>query len=349
MKLSQAAGMLAAVLFMATSFQPAGAYAETIIRYADYSPNRGTRAEQVEWFLNEIEKQSEGRIKIDAQWGGALLPAKGMFDGIKAGVAGMGTVTAAYSPKELTAYRVGDIPILNPNEVAEAMALYDLATTDDDMKKEFDRAGVVYVANYTVGPNQMICKGDPITTLEGFKGKKVRYVGEYGKILGEFGAIPVVLALPEAYKALDSGLIDCSQTYGYVTLAYKLHEVANQFVVFDAGTIASNGIFMNKDQFEALEPADQKMILELGRQMTERNARAIRVGNQAAIKKMAEGIDGHVVNVTYLSNEERAKLSKASDKYIQNWIDEADKLGYDGAKLAQEYEALVNKYTTAEK
>lgn len=334
--------LIAAALLSITTFATP-ALSETVLRYADHGANRGARAGNAEWFMNEIGKRTNGNVKVELHWAGALLGAKAMLEGLNSNVASIGTLIGSYFPKEFTAYRVGNLAIENPDEVAGAISMHELATTNKDLIAEFDRQEIKYLASYTVGPIQMICNGDPITKLEDFKGKKIRYAGDYGKILADYGAIPVALSVTKAYQALDTGLIDCSQTYGYLTTAFKLYEVANQYVIFNAGTLQSNGIFMNKEAFEALAPADQKIIEEIGAEMTERNARAIRDANHAAINKLEAGIDGHKVNVSYLSDDARKSLDDASGKYVAEWIAEAKKRGFDGASVLAEFQALIAK------
>lgn len=339
-------GLAAAMAWAMITTAAAPALGQTVLRYADYGPNRGTRAAEVEKFLQDVETRTEGRVRLEPHWGGALLGATKMLDGLSTGVTAFGVITAAYFPTQLYGYRVGDLPLRNSHEVAGALALYELASTNEQLKAEFDRANVVYIANFSVGPVQLICKGEPVETLDDLKGRKVRYVADYGKIFAEFGAVPVALPFPEAYQGLDTGLIDCSQTYGYTTRSYRLHEVGDHFLVLDWGTIQGNAIFMNKGAFEALSEEDRQHLLDAGRAMTESNARAIRAENQAVIRQLPDGIDGHKVTVSRLSEADLARLDEvgSSDAFAKAWIEESRKYDLDGAAILAEYKALLDKY-----
>jgi len=323
----------------------APAMAQTVLRYADYGGNRGIRADYVTAYLDEIEKRSEGRIKIERHWAQALLPATRMLDGVRNGVADIGTITAGYSPRDqLFAYGVGDLPVRNPNEVAGAEALYELTTTNPVLQDEMDRLGLVYLMNYSVGPIQMVCKGEPLAHVEDFDGKKVRATSDYGEIYGEFGATAVVIPLPKAYQGLDTGMIDCSQAYGYIVESYKLYEVADSFTAINGATIQSNGMFMNKRSFEALDPKDQKMIVELGREYNRKTAEAMRARNQEVIAQLPEGFEGKKMPVHAFSEEDLAKLDEASQPIIDAWIEDAKKMGVDGAALVKDYKDLLAKH-----
>lgn len=329
---------------LATTLAGAAA-AQTTISFADYGPNRGDRAGTVQEFFAEIKERSGGEIEIVEHWGGALLGAKNGFKGLQSGVADMSTITAVYAPQDLFGYRVGDLPIASENEVAQSMALYELATTNEGLQAQFDRAGVVYIGNYTVGPIQMVCNGVDLQSFDDLKGKKVRYTAEYGKIFDDLGVTTVELSTPEIYQALSTGLVDCAQTYAYTTLSYKLIEVSDQFVIFDLGTLGSNAIFMNKNSFERLSPEQQEIVVTAGRNLTENNARTIREANQKAITEFPNGIDGKELTVTRISAEDREMIEEASQKYIDAWIEESSDYGLDGQAIVDQYRSLIDQST----
>lgn len=324
---------------------PVAAEAQSVLRYADYSANRGIRAETVIEFFEEVERRSEGRIRIEQHWGQALLPAAEILDGVINGVAAIGTVSAVYGPDDIFAYSVGDLPITNPHEVAGSMAMYELATTHPALISEFEDLGVVYLMNYSVGPIQMVCSGAPPATIDDFRGKRVRATADYGQIYGSFGAVHVPLTLPESYSALDTGMIDCSQAYGYVVESYRLQEVADSFVVIDGSTIQSNGMFMSQREFDALSPEDQEMLIELGREYTRIGAERIRERNLAVIEQLGgEGLDGHTLEIVHFKDEDRAKLEEAGQPFLDAYVTRGEQRGVDAAGLIEDYRALLESH-----
>lgn len=322
----------------------AQAQAQTVLRFADYGPNRGSRAEEQMWFADELAKRTDGRVRIEFHWGGALLSATGMLDGVTSGVAAMGAITAAFFPQQLYAYSVGDAMIAVPDSVASSMALYEMGTSDEQMLAEFERAGLVYIANYTVGPIQFICTGSPIATLDDLRGKKVRYSGDIGKVLEQLGATTVPLPLPEVYQGLDTGLIDCAQTYAYTAVSYNLFEVSNQYLDVNWATLGSNGILMNKSQFEALNEEDRQALRELGREFTERLARRIEVDNRQVIDNFRAGYEGRTINVVIPGPDEIARLDEIGRPFVDEWIGRGTSVGADGAQLLETYRTLIDKY-----
>jgi len=75
----------------------------------------------------------------------------------------------------------------------------------------------VYLGSYSTSAVQLICKGEPVLSVDDLKGKKIRGIGVYGKVFKELGANLVSMSYYKAYQALDTGLLDCTQGYSYAT------------------------------------------------------------------------------------------------------------------------------------
>ncbi|MBT4019088.1 MAG: TRAP transporter substrate-binding protein DctP [Alphaproteobacteria bacterium] len=261
--------LAAGVLSMALA---APVQAAQVLTFTDNSPNRGTRAESMGWFADEVAKRTNGELKIEFHWGGALLKAKAAAKGIGAGAADMGTIIGVYNPKLHPAYLLTDLPTEYSDHWVGTRAVYEMATTNAALKAEFDKLNLHYVSNFTTTQIQLICKGKPIKSIADIQGIKVRGVGVYGKVFKDIGATPVRISAYKAYSGLDTGLINCAQVYAYFIPATKMYEVAKEVTVLDWGALMSLGYVMNKDVWESLSPAHQKVINELGSEYIEKNA-----------------------------------------------------------------------------
>lgn len=335
--------MMGAVLALGAAMAVGGAQAATVLTYADASPNRGARAKALNWFAQELENRSKGDLKIDFQWGGALFDAKSSLRGIGDGVADMGTVIGVYTPKQTHLYNVADLPLGNPDAWVGMRATYDLARSNETLQKTFADHNVAFVTNFSTSAVQITCKGGAIRTVGDIKGKKVRGVGAYGKVFGDFGANMVRMSIYKAYQGLDSGLIDCSQGYTYAFHVLKQYEVADSLTIFDWGQIAAFGVFMNKDAYEGLSDSQKKVLHEVSAEFADHYGEMLEKANVVAEEKMAAGIDGRKMEVIRLSADERAKLLDASTKYIDEWI---KKGGKPAQGVLDAYRTLVAKYAT---
>lgn len=322
----------------------AEASAQTVLRYAEFGPNRGTRAEALNWFADELKKRSGGEMEVEFHWGKALLGTKAAMKGIGDGVADMGSFIGFFTPKELRGYNIGDLPVANADEWVGMRAMYDLATGNQALKDEFAKQNLVYVTNYTTGPIQLICT-EKVSGLEGLKGIKLRGSGPYGKTFSDLGADVQRMGQPKVYQALDSGLITCNQNYYYSMRAYKQYEVAPEVLELDWGQNMSFGIAMNKDVYDGLSDKNKEILQELGSEFVDHFAQLMieqRAGHKSA---MEAGIDGKSISVTRLPDGERAALQEAGEKYIDAWVAEAKADGVDGEAILADYQGLIDKYT----
>ena len=111
--------------------------AETVLRFAEYGPDKGPRAQALHWFADELAKRSDGRLKMQINFGGSLIKAKGVLKGVASGIGDLGTIVGVYTPTELLNFRVGDTPSGNDDTWVGVRAAYQLATENATVQAEF--------------------------------------------------------------------------------------------------------------------------------------------------------------------------------------------------------------------
>ncbi len=316
------------------------ASAESLLRWSDGGPNRGIRAKSYEWFAEEAAKRTNGEVKFEFHWAGALLKSKASLKGVGAGAADVATAIAAYTPKELIAYSVGDLPLQISDTWVTLRATYELATTHPALVKMFDGLNLIYLSNVTTSASQLICTKQHIETIEDFKGKKIRAVGVYGKVFKDLGANMVRMSQSKVYTALDSGVVECNQNYTYAIPVFKQHEVAKKMTKLDWGQFLGFGIIMNKEVFGKLSPASQKAMREIGSDYIDFYAKNITEANAESL----ETIKAAGVEIMELPAAEKAKLQAAAQSHIDGWVKRADKAGLPGQDIFDAYQKLLQKY-----
>jgi TRAP-type C4-dicarboxylate transport system substrate-binding protein len=317
------------------------ASAETVLIHGEAGPNRGARADALQWFADEVADRSNGDLKIDIQWGGALFKANAAVQSIRDGVADMGSVIAVYFPQEMAGYGIADLPVNNPDAWVGMRATDELMRNSDAIAADLADKNLVYIGTWTTSQVNIGCKDAAIRTADDVAGLKVRGVGAYGKVFGEMGANMVPMSIYDAYQGLDTGLLDCSQGYSYAVAALKQAEVMDSYTILDWGQVGGLGIFMNKDTFDSLSADQQEVILDTGADMADEFGRMINAANDKAIASMQE----QGVEVIQLPAEERAKMVEMGKPFIGEWVQTADSIGLPGQALLDEYMALIAKYT----
>jgi TRAP-type C4-dicarboxylate transport system substrate-binding protein len=320
------------------------AQAQKTLNYTDESPNRGSRAEAIAWFAEQLDKRTNGQVKMKAHWGGALMKAVAATKGIGSGAADMGLIIGSYNPKLHHLYMLADLPTEYSDPWVTSRGIYKTATTNKDMRAEFEKLNLKYVTNITTGPIQLICKNKVVEKLSDLKGLKVRGISVYGQVFKDLGAVPVRVNTYEAYQGLDTGLIDCSQTYGYAIPAFKLQEVSNELTMLDWGGLGAVGVFMNLDTFKGLTPEQQKVVDELGSEFIDFFSQKLVAGNDDAYSKLKAGIDGHQLRFHQISDAEKAGLLKAGAAYTDEWREKAKALGADPDRVIADFTAALKQF-----
>lgn len=340
MKFIRIAACMAAVAM--SSALAGNAYAKTL-RFAEFGPNRGDRAAAVQWLADEIKKRSGGSLEIEFHWGGALLSTKAVLKGVSDGVADMGSIVGFLTPKELRAYNLADLPVDNSDEWVGLRAVYKLSTEHPAFKKEFDKAGVAYVTNFTTGPIQLICK-KPVKSLADLKGTKVRGSGPYGKAMSDLGAAVQGMGQPAVFEALDSGLIECNQNYYYAIKAYKQYEVAPYVTELNWGANMSFGVIMNKATYDGLSAAEKKAVNEAGSAFIDHFAKVMIEGKEKDKAAMLAGIGGKSIKLVDFPAADRTKILSAGQKYVDDWAATVSKDGLDGKGILAAYEKNIAEF-----
>lgn len=318
----------------------AGAANAQTLFVGEAGPNRGARGESLNFFAEQVEEMSGGDLSLNIQWGGALFKAGAALSGIADGVADMGTIIAVYFPQEMAPYRIADMPLENSDAWVGMKATDDIMRSNEGIQKHLADQNLVYLGTFTTSAVHIGCKDTAIRSVEDIEGLKIRGVGAYGDTFGDMGANLVPMSIYDAYQGLDSGLIDCSQTYSYATAALKQQEVIDSYTLLNWGQTGALGVFMNKNAFDRLAPEAQEILLEAGKNMSDELGRLITADNEAAIETMREA----GVEIIELPAEERQKLVVGGKKYIDEWVEQVSGMGLDGEAMLEEYQALLDKY-----
>lgn len=337
--------MTAALAAIALTLGAGAASAQTVLRYAEYSSDRGLRAEQMQWFAEQLKERTEGRVSIEFFWGGGLLPAREILGGISTGVVDMGTIAGVYNSRELNELLVGDVPIRVDDMWSAARAMLDMASEEGSiLDASFDELNIMFNAVYPVGPTQLVCTGDDIKTVKDLEGKRILTFGALTAPLEKVGAKPVSITLSEAFSGLSSGLLDCTVIYTYALPVYRLHEVTGQLVNINFISPVALGMAVNQDSLARLSEEDQATFRELGVELTDRLSERVDQASADVQAQLQEGLDGRKLVVNEFSSEDSQKLWDEGAPDVQKWVDDSKGYGFDGAALRDTFLERVKVY-----
>ena len=117
--------LLLSVAFLLAILTAGAVSAEPItLKYAQFAPKPTFLGVQLERWKAEVEKRTNGKVKVNAFHGGTLLGAKDMMDGVIAGTADIGCLCMAYQPGRFMVTNATSLPLGFPNARVASLTLY---------------------------------------------------------------------------------------------------------------------------------------------------------------------------------------------------------------------------------
>ncbi|EOC1857120.1 ABC transporter substrate-binding protein, partial [Escherichia coli] len=120
--------------------------AEKILRYTDHEPYGGMRTQIIkEIFFAEIEKESQGRLKIEPHWNGQTAISYDALTTISNGSkADMGIVVPEYTAKQLPLHQIFKSFAIGPDQGASQVEFFRRVYAEiPEFNAELERNNVV--------------------------------------------------------------------------------------------------------------------------------------------------------------------------------------------------------------
>jgi len=282
--------------------------------YAHFMPSVTKQCILAEQWCREVEKRTNGRVKISFFPGSTLMPAPQTYDGVVKGIADIGWSILSYTRGRFPLMEVIDLPLGYKSGYVATKLINDFYGRFKP--KELDEVKVLYL--HAHGPGLLVTKS-PVSKMEDLKGKKIRSTGLSAKIVEALGGVPVALPIGETYDALMKGVAEGVLIPVEALQQWRLAEVTS-YVADSYGSAYSTGFFvvMNKEKWNSLSPDIQKIIDAINGEWIEKNGRLWdeidKEGKEFAIKKGIKFIP--------LSREENArwaeKVNPLLDDYVKN-------------------------------
>lgn len=223
----------------------------------------------VEW-AKQVEKRTNGAVKVTVFPGGTLTPATQCYDGVVKGISDIGMAVLSYTPGRFPLMEVIDMPLGYKNGT-QATRLIN-AFYKKFQPKELSDTKVMFLMAH--GPGIVNTK-KPVNKLEDLKGMKIRCTGTSSKVVTHLGATPVAMPQTEAYDALQKGVVDGVMSPIETAKGWKFAEVV-KYHTMNYGSAYSLGFFvvMNKSKWDALPKDVQANIEKLNQEWIEKSAQA---------------------------------------------------------------------------
>jgi len=241
--------------------KPAGATVE--LKYNNWSPPRSLEGQMIPKVAADLEKATNGNVKIRVFGGGQLLSGPATLAGLRDGAIDMGFIIPTLNPGELR--HVSMIPELLPfatNGLAAAAAADQTIMLDcPECRQDFDAQNSIWLGSIGASPWHLMCR-DPLTSLADMKNRKSRVTGGMAaRMLEALGGIGVQMTPPEIAQALTGRQIDCTVGPLDWMLGLRLTETVKTLVDHNLGIYAGIGVFVfNKASLAKIPAADREIL-----------------------------------------------------------------------------------------
>ena len=295
-----------------------------------------------EWWGKEVEKQTNGEIRVKFLWGGVLGGAKEALESLRNSVYDLSMVPPTYVPKQLPLSTVYEVPFVTSSMWAFGMTMWDMKDVPV-LKNEFERWKVKVLIPIMPSSFEFMSR-KPLRNLADFKGLKIRAYGMFADVLNNFGAHCVSIASNELYENMQRGVVDAGiLPWPDFFVNYRVNELSKYALVTPGFGYIANPFCISMDTWNKIPAKNQEIMLKLAQVARDKNieiTRELAAPALALIKK--QGIE-----VNTLSKAERDKMVDAAKKSWEGWIKEQEKDGHKEArtiletviKKAKEYEA----------
>lgn len=266
-------GMVSIIIFLIIAFWISNAIGVTTLTYSDHDPPNGLRVDSVKIWIDLIEKESNGRLKVKPIFGGALGSASEALKLVGSGSVDMAFVFPDFYPKQLLCMNIFKLFPEGPGKWENIYYVYDqVFKTVPEFSTELEKENqkLIYV---TASLPAALCATYPVKSIDDLKGKKWRASSRWHLMyLKALGATPVSVPWVDCYMSLQTGVINGVLTDYDGMHDTKLDEVAPNIYINPKvwfGTPFMHTININtwkklsKEDQDAITRASQKVSKEI--------------------------------------------------------------------------------------
>jgi TRAP-type C4-dicarboxylate transport system substrate-binding protein len=313
-----------ALVILLTQTGPSTAQAQEFkLTYSNFFPPTHIQSILAEQWSKEVEKRTNGKVKVEYFPGQTLSKANQCYDGVVQGISDVGFSVLGYTRGRFPVMSAVDLPLGYTSGKAATTVIN--AVYQKFQPKELMDTQVMYL--HAHGPGLIHTKDKAVRKLEDMKGLKFRSHGTSADTVTALGGTPVPKPMPETYEMLQKGVVDGAAYPLEACKGWKLGEVTKFCTAnFTAAYTTSFFVVMNKDKWKAFPPDIQKTIEAINAEWVEKHADAWDESDLEGLRYFL-GQGGQVIG---LDGKEAARWKTAVVPVIEAYAKELDGKGLDG-------------------
>ncbi len=307
------------------------------LTYSNFFPPTHIQSQLADSWCREVDKRTEGRVKVQYFPGQTLTKANQTYESVVAGIADIGLSAFAYTRGRFPVMGAIDMPMGYPSGAAATAAANNVYA--QFKPKELDDTVVMYL--HAHGPGMIHTRKKPVATLEDLKGLKIRSTGISAEMVKALGGTPVPMPMPEAYQSLQKGVVDGSAHPLETNKGWKMGEVVDYVSpVYPVAYTTAFFVVMNKDKWNSLNPKDRTIIEQINREWAVKHGQAWDSSDEEGLKFLKE----NGKTVVAIDAKEAARWQAAVTPMIDDYARALDQKGLNGTAVSTTIRETLKKY-----
>lgn len=215
----------------------------------------------MEALVKKLDAETDGNFKMKIFYGGQLSKARENLDALKLDVIEGAAFCNFYHPGKNPAYMVFSLPFLPLGDPKVDKYVRSKMMEHPAIVADMAKWNAIPYVSGLLPQYEILGKGTPPTTLDGWKGMRVRAGGGLGSAMEKLGAVRQTLPAGETSTAFSRGALDAAAfPFTYAHVAFKISEEAEWYTSnLTPGTSECSWSF-NKTAYEGLPPQYQKLL-----------------------------------------------------------------------------------------
>ena len=306
---------------------PATAVAASVkLTYSNFFPPGHIQSKLAESWCQEVEKRTNGQVVVEYFPGQTLTKARQVYDGVVEGISDVGFSVLAYTRGRFPVMSAVDLPLGYTSGTVATKVIN--AVYKKFMPKELMDTQVMYL--HAHGPGLIHTKSKAVRKLEDMKGLKFRGHGTSAAVVKALGGTPVPKPMPETYQMLQKGVVDGAVYPFEANKGWKLGEVTRYATAdFTAAYTTSFFVVMNKDKWNAISAANQKIIEQINMEWIDKHAEAWDTSDAKGIVFFLNQ-GGQIIG---LDAKEGERWQKAVAPIVEDYKANMNKTGFKGTEI----------------
>jgi TRAP-type C4-dicarboxylate transport system substrate-binding protein len=296
------------------------------LTYSNFFPPGHIQSKLAEAWCKEVEKRTDGQVVVDYFPGQTLTKARQVYDGVVEGLSDIGFSVLAYTRGRFPVIAAVDLPLGYTSGTVATQVVN--AVYDKFKPKELSDTQVMYL--HAHGPGLIHTKSKAVRKMEDMKGLKFRGHGTSAAVVRALGGTPVPKPMPETYQMLQKGVVDGAVYPFEANKGWKLGEVTRFCTAdFTAAYTTSFFVVMNKEKWNSISPANQKIIEQINQEWIDKHAEAWDTSDAKGIVFfLSQG--GQIIG---LDAKEGERWKNAVAPIIEEYKADMNKKGFKGTEI----------------